>query len=237
VTITDADAGAVIYYTSDGSTPALTSTKYTAPIPVSSTTTLKAVAAAPNNTLSAVATAAYTITPPGAPSSLSPGSATAAGGGFTLTVNGANFTPTSVVLWNGALRTTTFVSSTQLTASTLASDIAAEGTNLVTVANLLPDLWTSSALPFVVMNAAPAAQIDASSIALTADGSGNHLLTLTGTDFVAASILRWNGASLTTSYVSPWQLSALITAADYTTRPAALTVSNPSVTSPVFELR
>jgi hypothetical protein len=91
------------------------------------------------------------------------------------------------------------VSSSQLTASILASDIAAEGTNLVTVANLLPDLWTSSALPFVVMYAAPAAEIDASSIALTADGSGNHLLTLTGTDFIAAAIFRWNGASLTTS--------------------------------------
>lgn len=46
VTITCATKGAVIYYTIDGKTPTANSTRYTAPIPVESTTTIKAIAIA-----------------------------------------------------------------------------------------------------------------------------------------------------------------------------------------------
>ena len=74
--------------------------------------------------------------------SLSPSSATAGGPAFTLTVNGSGFIPTmfslqgpvpgSVVQWNGTALTTTFVSTTQLTAAVPASDIASAGTAQVT---------------------------------------------------------------------------------------------------------
>lgn len=68
--------------------------------------------------------------------SLTPPSKVAGTGAFTLTVNGSNFVSgISVVKWNGSNRTTTFVSSTQLTASILAADIATSGTATVTVAN------------------------------------------------------------------------------------------------------
>ena len=67
VAISDATAGANIYYTTNGTAPAASSTQYTAPIKVSSTETLMAAAIAPGFTLSAVASASYTITPPPPP--------------------------------------------------------------------------------------------------------------------------------------------------------------------------
>ena len=62
VTLSDATSDATIYYTTDGTTPTTSSTKYTGPITVSSTETLEAIAVAAGDTNSAVASAAYTIT-------------------------------------------------------------------------------------------------------------------------------------------------------------------------------
>ena len=62
VTLSDATSGAAIYYTTDGSAPTPASTKYTAPIVVGTTTTIKTIAAASGFNNSAVATGTYTIT-------------------------------------------------------------------------------------------------------------------------------------------------------------------------------
>jgi hypothetical protein len=61
VTIIDATSGASIYYTADGSAPTASSTHYTGPITVSSTSTISAIATATGYSNSAVATATYTI--------------------------------------------------------------------------------------------------------------------------------------------------------------------------------
>jgi hypothetical protein len=60
VTITDATAGASIYYTTDGSAATTSSTLYTGPITVSSTQTINAVASASGLLVSAQSSATYT---------------------------------------------------------------------------------------------------------------------------------------------------------------------------------
>ena len=62
VTLTDSTAGAAIYYTLDGSTPSISSPKYSTPLQLSTTTTVNAVAVAAGYTNSPVANATYTIT-------------------------------------------------------------------------------------------------------------------------------------------------------------------------------
>jgi hypothetical protein len=61
VTISDGTSGATIYFTTNGTTPTTSSTKYTSPVPVSSSQTIKAIAAATGFNNSAVASAAYVI--------------------------------------------------------------------------------------------------------------------------------------------------------------------------------
>lgn len=73
------------------------------------------------------------INAPLVPGQKSPGSAT-----FTLTVNGTGFVSGATVNWNGNARTTTFVSSSQVTASITAADVATASTAVVTVSNPAP---------------------------------------------------------------------------------------------------
>ncbi len=61
VSLGDTTSGATIYYTTDGSTPTTSSTKYAAAIAVSATTTVKAIAVASGFNNSAVASGTYTI--------------------------------------------------------------------------------------------------------------------------------------------------------------------------------
>ena len=78
ITITDTTPGASIFYTTDGSTPTTSSTKYTSPIALSAATTIKAIATAANMSSSSIASATYTVQAATPTFSPAPGSYTTA---------------------------------------------------------------------------------------------------------------------------------------------------------------
>src|SRR5271168_2753264 len=147
--------------------------------------------------------------------SLNPGSATAGGAAFTLTVTGSNFVSSSTVQWKGSARTTTFVSSTSLQAAITAADIATAGNAMVTVTTAVPGGGTSSPLTFTIGNSVPTATSLNPSTVLS--GGSAFTLTVTGTNFNSSSAIQWNGIPRTTTFVSSTSLQAAITAADIAT--------------------
>jgi hypothetical protein len=86
---------------------------------------------------------------PGA-TSISPSSAPAGSRGLTVTVTGSKFISGSVVRWGGAARTTTYVSSTKVTAAITPGDLATAGTAAVTVFNPTPGGGASGGLSFSI---------------------------------------------------------------------------------------
>jgi hypothetical protein len=108
VTISDATAGASIFFTADGTTPTTASTAYTGPISVSTSETLKAIAVASGDSTSAVASATYTINTNGGgsgsggtnPPVVNDPSGFASAAGFTLD-GGATVTGNALQLADG----------------------------------------------------------------------------------------------------------------------------------------
>src|SRR5258708_31953477 len=87
------------------------------------------------------------VNQPLVPATVAPGTSA-----FTLTVNGTGFVSGSVVNWNGSPRATTFVSSSQLTATILATDVAVAETGRVTVSSPGPGGGVSNPMYLGVTN-------------------------------------------------------------------------------------
>lgn len=135
-------------------------------------------------------------------SSLSPSSATAGGPAFTLTVSGSGFLSGATVEWKGAPMVTSYVSSTQLTASAPQNLTANSGTASVIVVN--PGATVSNALTVTVTPAPPAVTNDASFATQVSPGSlaalfgnGNVLATTTVSGFSLPLPTSVNGTSVT----------------------------------------
>lgn len=172
---------------------------------------------------------------------LSPTSATAGSSGLSLTVNGTNFisnsagTPT--VMFNGSARTTTYVNSTQLVAQLGAADLATAGNFSISVRQPNPPgNLSSNVANFTVSNPVPT--IRSVSPGVVDTSAGAFSLTVVGTGFTRQSVVRWNGSSRTTTFVSGTQLTASILAADITAPGQyPVTVNNPipaGGTTPTF---
>lgn len=110
-------------------------------------------------------------------SSLSTTSVTGGSAAFTLTVQGSNFVPNSIVRWNGNDRATTYVNGTELQAAITTTDLATGGSAQVTVFNPAPAGGTSGALAVDVssftLSSSP------SRVTITAGQSATYTVTLT----------------------------------------------------------
>lgn len=156
---------------------------------------------------------------------LSPNSAIAGSADFTLTINGANFLANSQINWNGAARSTFFVSDSQLTTPISAADLVTAQTVNVLVNN--PGVGNSNTVSFLIANPVP--NIATISPDHIQRGSANIILNVTGTNFVNGAVLYWNGSNRPTTFVTSSQLQASISATDFSNAGvASLTVSNPS---------
>jgi YVTN family beta-propeller protein len=168
---------------------------------------------------------------------ISPNSAVAGGAAFTLTINGTNFVAASMANFGGAAPTTTFVNSTHLTAAIPASSVASTGMLAVTVTNPAPGGGTSDPVNFTITSGpsrvptinsfypscAPAGEQFVNSV--------NNQLVVSGLNFVASSVVRWNGTDRPTTLDSNSLgkiLTAQISASDIAAEgTAAVTVFNP----------
>ena len=210
----------------------------------SSVTSTQIVASIPAADIAAAGTVNVTVTNPAAggtsnaqtftinnpaptETSISPTSATAGGAAFALTVNGTGFVSTSVVKFNGAAKSTTFVSATQLTAAITAADIATAGTASVTVTNPAPGGGTSGILSFTINGST--LTLTSIAPASTTVGGAAFTLTITGNGFVTGATVNFGTSpAITPSSVTSTQIVASIPAADI----AAAGTVNVTVTNP-----
>jgi hypothetical protein len=155
---------------------------------------------------------------------LSPKNGSAGRAAFTLKVTGKHFEPSSVVLWGGSDRPTTYVSSTVLRAAITADDIATASVIDVSVMTPAPGGGTSGTVSFAVRNPRPV--LTSFSPASVIAGSGDFVLILDGSGFVNGSIVEWNGSNRDTTFISSTQLSVAITSADVATAGTALVKVN-----------
>jgi len=140
VKMTDATSGATIYYTTDGSTPTTSSKKFVNPFTVTASATVKALAAAPDDANSAVASVTYTIVPAVAAPQFSPAPGTYTGSvtvSITDATSGATiyFTTDGTKPAPGQGTTKKYTAPFKLTKATLVKAVATSGAATSAVAS------------------------------------------------------------------------------------------------------
>lgn len=132
--------------------------------------------------------------------SLSTSTAAEGHSSLTVTVNGTNFLSSSVVQWNGVALPTNFVSSTQLTATIPAADLAEEGTATVSVVNPTPGGGASNGQTFTVTEVPPAVGAIAGPLSPTAvDTAISASASFTDPGLLDTHTAVWNWGDNTTS--------------------------------------
>ncbi len=149
----------------------------------------------------------FTVTAPAVTiTSLNPSSVNVGSGAFTLEVDGTNFVSGATVNWNGTALTTTFGSSTKLTAAVTADLVATAGPVSVTVI----ELGGTSAQQTFTINALGAPTISSLSQVTASPGSTGVTLTIAGTNFDSSAVVNWGATPLTPTNITSTQLTVAV---------------------------
>lgn len=166
-------------------------------------------------------------------SSITPSAATAGSVGMTVTAAGSNFVQGSEIEFNGAAQQTLFVSASSLQTTVTTTQLATAGTIAVTVVNpATAGGQVSGSVNFTISadtSPNPVPTIRSISPASATSGSAALSVSVSGSNFIPSSSVQWNGAALTTSYVSGSSLTAQIPTSDLATAGVdSITVVNPT---------
>ncbi|MEI6834313.1 MAG: chitobiase/beta-hexosaminidase C-terminal domain-containing protein, partial [bacterium] len=216
VNLSSATPGATIYYTNDGSSPSRSSVRYTMPLYVSSTQTIKAFAVLENWDDSFEGVSSYTINPPVSAPQFSP-----AGGIYSTSqmVTLSSSTPGAVIYYttNGAVPTAT--SSQYMTPIAVSSITTIRA---IAVKNGLVDSVISSSV-YTISTGSVSVSIDFSSDITTITPSGASatttsavsnlatLSTLTGGNPISSLTISGGGTFSIEAAQSIWISSLLVT--------------------------
>jgi len=151
--------------------------------------------------------------------SITPTSIPASGGFGTITINGSNFVPTSVVTVNGANRQTNYTSGAVLTASLQSSDIATAGTLRIAVLNppasgiTPPGGGVSNVILLNVVNPNPVISAVSPPV-LVAGSTTTASIRVSGSGFDSASQVLVNGSGRPTTFGGSTTLDAQLASGD-----------------------
>ena len=212
----------VMWATTALATTFVSSSQLTAVVPAALLATAGAVNVTVQNAAGAVSgPSPFTVGTGPAIASIAPASFTSGSGAFSLVIAGSNFVAGDQVLWNGVPLATTATSATALSASVPAT--LTSGSGSINIEVLHPDGTLSNLMQLTL--AGPA--ITSLAPATAPVGSNSALITITGTNFIAQSVVSWNSTVLPTSYVSATSITAQVgSSLLQTPGPAFLTVSN-----------
>ncbi len=152
----------------------------------------------------------------------------------TLTVNGSGFIATSVVVIDGAAVPTTFISSTELTASISASVIAEPDNYFVMVAPSLATVNGNPSNQLMLLALAQPAITGLTPNSVVA-GSPGFTLTVAGSNFPQGAVVLFGGTALPTTWVGDYShLTATVTQAQvFNAGTVPVTVATSSATDAV----
>jgi hypothetical protein len=127
-------------------------------------------------------------------------------------VNGAGFLTTTTVQVGGVADVTSYVSSTQVTATVTPQQLTSGAQLSVIALNGTASSGSGAAVNLEVTNPIPA--ITQFTPATLATGTASPTVAVTGTGFVPTTVIDANGSARTTTYVSATQVNVTLTAND-----------------------